>query len=113
MSKKLNILFSSAILLALPIIGLAAFNPGGTPNTVTLSVTQIVNVILDFIWPLFAGFAVIMFIVAGFLFLTAQGDPEKVNQARQATLWGTIGVVVGLIAFSIPFIIRVTLGSGI
>ncbi len=113
MNKKLSILLSSAILLASPMVILADFNPGGTPNTVVLSVTQIVNVVLDFIWPIFAGFAVIMFIVAGFAFLTSQGDPEKVNQARQATLWGVVGVVVALVAFSIPFIVRVTLGSGI
>ncbi len=112
MNKKLIVLLSSTILFVLPIVAFG-FNPGGTPNTVILNVTQIVNIILDFIWPIFAGFAVIMFLYAGFLFLTASGEAEKIANARQALLWGTVGVVVGLIAFSIPFIIRTTVGNGI
>jgi len=110
MNKKLVILFSSMVLLTLPVVMLADINPGPAPNSQNLSVTQIVNIVLNFIWPIFVGFAVIMFLVAGFLFLTAQGDPGKVGAARQAILWGIIGVVVGVIAFSIPFIIRNTLG---
>lgn len=104
---------SCAALLALPLAALA-FTPGPTPNTVAnLSTTDIVNIVLDFVWPIFAGFAVLMFIIAGFYFLTSQGDATKVATARQAVLWGIVGVVVGLVAFSIPAIVRLTVGSGI
>lgn len=100
-------------LLALPLAAFA-FSSGSTPNTVgTLNVTDLINIVLDFVWPIFAGFAVLMFVIAGFYFLTSQGDPTKVATARQAVLWGIVGVVVGLVAFSIPAIIRLTVGSGI
>jgi hypothetical protein len=112
MNKKIIIAASSALLLALPVAALA-FSAGPTPNSVVLSVPQIIDLVLNFIWPIFGGFAVIMFLLAGFLFLTSQGDAAKVAQARQAVLWGVVGVVVGLIAFSIPLIVRVTLGNGI
>ncbi|MBX4200790.1 hypothetical protein KW786_01535 [Candidatus Parcubacteria bacterium] len=112
MNKKIAIVASSVMLLALPLATMA-FNAGPTPNSVQLSVQQIIDIVLNFIWPIFGGFAVIMFLIAGFLFLTSQGDPAKVATARQAVLWGVVGVVVGLIAFSIPLIVRVTLGNGI
>ena len=112
MNKKLIIALSAVTILAMPLAAMA-FDPGTTPNSVQLDIVQIINIILNFLWPIFAGFAVIMFLIAGFMFLTSQGDPSKVDTARQAVLWGVVGVVVGLIAFSIPLIVRNTLGSGI
>jgi len=50
---------------------------------------------------IFGGVAVIMFVVAGVLFLSAQGEPEKLKQARAAVIWGVAGVIVGILAFSI------------
>ncbi len=94
-----------------PVIALAAFDPGPPPAPLAdISVTGLMNKILDFIWPLFIGFAVIMFIAAGFLFLTSMGDATKVAAARQSLLWAIVGVIVGILAFSIPLIIRNTLG---
>ena len=58
----------------------------------------------------FSAFAFIMFIWAGFLFLMAKGDPAKILLARQATIYGMIGVAVGLLAFSIPLIVKFALG---
>ena len=71
MNKKLVILFSLATLLVLPIAAFA-FNPGSTPAGANFDATTILQKILDFIWILFAGMAVIMFIVAGFLFLMSR-----------------------------------------
>ena len=110
MNKKIATLLSSGALLALPLITLADITPGPAPNTQNLDVTQIINIVLNFIWPIFIGFAVLMFLIAGFQFLVAQGDPGKISSARTSILWGIIGVVVGVIAFSLPFIIRSTLG---
>ncbi len=110
MNKKLVTLFSSAIILTLPVVILADINPGPAPDTQNLSVTQFINIVLNFIWPVFVGFAVIIFLIAGFLFLTAQGDPAKISTARNAVLLGVIVVILGILSFSIPFIIRTTLG---
>jgi uncharacterized membrane protein YjfL (UPF0719 family) len=31
----------------------------------------------------------------------AQGDPTKIAQARQFVLWGVVGIIVAILAYSI------------
>lgn len=113
MTKKIATLASSVALFALPLVTLADIDAGAAPNpNAVIGITDIVNTVLNFIWPIFVGFAVIMFVIAGFQFLVARGEAEKVQAARLSILWGVIGVVVGIVAFSIPFIIRNTLNVG-
>jgi len=114
MNKKLIIAVSLITLSVFPAatLAVAVFNPGAAPripNSITdLWVDVIVN-ILRFIWPIFVGAAILMFLVAGFVFLTAAGDPNKVKLARDAMIYGVAGFVVGLVAFSLPYIIANTL----
>lgn len=54
---------------------------------------------------IFGCVAVICFVMAGVMFLTAQGQPEKLQQARSAVFWGVGGVIVGIVAFSIIAIV--------
>ncbi len=112
MNKKLLTLFSLAVLLALPVVMLAAnLAPPGFPAPVT-DLWVVINSILNFIWPVFIGFAVIMFLVSAFLFVAAQGDPNKLQLARSAMIWGVIGVIVGIASFSMPYIIANSLNGG-
>ncbi len=90
--------------VALPIIALAQI--GGTPPTISLSLTQIGQKIASAAWIVFTIFAVVMFVIAGIMFLTASGDPEKILKARNAFLWGVAGIVVGIIAFTIITVVR-------
>ena len=106
MNKKLFTIGSLILLMVAPIMARATLSEPNTPNQVTGGVIDIVNTILDFIWPVFIGFAVIMFVVAGFFFLTANGEPGKLSTARTSVIWGIVGVAVGVIAFSIPYIIQ-------
>ena len=113
MNKRIIAISATAVLLAMPLVGLA-FTPGNIPNQVPgLSINDLIDIIFSIIWPVVVAFAIIMFILAAFMFFSAQGDPEKVLQARNAVIWGVVGMVVALLAFSIPFIVRNTLGSGI
>jgi len=106
MNKKIVVLPASAVLLALPTL-ILAFNPGPIPNAVpTLTVNALIDIIFSILWPIAVAFFIIMFILAAFIFATAQGDPEKINKARSAVIWGVVGVLVALVAFSIVFIIR-------
>ncbi|MFH1968074.1 MAG: hypothetical protein ABIJ84_01660 [bacterium] len=61
--------------------------------------------IANIVWVVFTVIAVISFVVAGILFLTAQGDPGKITTARQAVIWGVGGVVVAILGFAIISII--------
>ena len=73
------------------------------------SLEQLVNAIKRPLWIVFGLIALIAFVTSGIYFLTAAGNPEKVVQARTAFLWGIVGVVVGIIAFSIVRIIETAL----
>ncbi len=113
MNKKLITSINVAVVLALPVFALA-FNPGAIPNSVPgLTIGALVDIVFSIVWPVVVAFSIIMFILAGFMFMTAQGDAEKINTARSSVIWGAVGIAVALIAFSIPFIVRNTIGSGI
>lgn len=99
MKKNVTIIFSLAVLLLLPSVALAV-----DPLTWVLG---IVNRFLDIIvWPVFLSVSVVMFMWAGFLFLTAQGDPGKNATARKLIIWAVVGIVVAVFAFSIVGILE-------
>ncbi len=93
-----GLLFLSALLV--PVMVFAQ------PSVTISSLDQLVNAIKRPVWVVFGLVALISFIVAGILFLTAAGNPEKITQARTAFLWGIVGIVVGIIAYSIVTIIE-------
>lgn len=113
MNKKLLIAYATTTLLALPLITLG-FDTGEVPTPIMdLSISGLIDVVFGIIWPIFIAFSIVMFIIAAFLFFTAQGDPDKVAQARQFVIWGVVGIVVAVIAFSIPFVIKSLIYSGV
>ena len=79
------------------------------PRTTINSLDQLVNAVKRPLWVVFGLIALVAFVIAGILFLTAAGDPEKVKTARTAFLWGIVGIVVGIVAYSIVAIIETAL----
>ena len=64
---------------------------------------ELIDNIINFIFYLAIAIAPIMFIIAGFYFITAAGDPEKINTAKKMILWTLVGLLIvmsakGLIA---------------
>jgi hypothetical protein len=98
MNKKtlFLILFSFFLVSAAPV--LAAID----------SIQSLSVAIANVVWVVFTAIAVICFLFAGVLFLTAQGQPEKIKLAKSAFLLGIAGVAVGIVAFSI---IKLTCGA--
>ncbi|MEK7124755.1 MAG: hypothetical protein AAB877_03715 [Patescibacteria group bacterium] len=109
MNKKIVSIISSTALLAMPLMALAGVD-FTTPSTQNISLQALILKILDITWWIFVGIAVIMFIVAGVSFLTARGEPEAVGKARQFVIYGAVGIVVAVLAFSITLILRNTFG---
>jgi hypothetical protein len=99
--KKYLISLALLSALALPVFALAQGQPAGGAT-----LDSLVNGIKTAAWTIFGAVAVIAFVVAGILFLTAAGNPEKIQQARNAFLWGVAGVVVGILAYSIISIVQ-------
>ncbi len=111
MNKKIVIL-SSTVLLLFPLFALAIVYPDLNPGT-NIQFVNLFDRIFNFIWPLFLFISVIMFLAAGILFLSADGDSGQLATARKALLWGIVGVIVGILAFSIPLIIANVLMVGL
>lgn len=99
--KKSLISLALLCALALPMLATAQGVPSGGAT-----LEQLVNGIKTAAWTIFGAIAVICFVIAGILFLTAQGNPEKITTARNAFLWGVAGVVVGILAYSIITIVQ-------
>lgn len=45
--------------------------------------------------------AIIMFLVAAYLFMTSQGDPQKIGRSKGALFSAIVGVILGLISLGI------------
>lgn len=89
-------------LIFVPAISYSAFYQA----TGVVSVTNLIAKILSIFWKVFVAFAVVCFVLAGIMFLTAMGNPEKVKTARNAAIFGAIGIVVAILAYSIVGIIE-------
>lgn len=112
MKKKIIALLSA--MLALPATSLAAvvFHTPDAPKTDWLTVglaTYIEGVfgnVINVVWIIFGGFAVTMFVYAGYLFLNSHGEPSRLKGARDALIWGSIGVAIALMAEIIPYFVK-------
>jgi len=72
--------------------------------------TILENVLNKVVWPVFFVLSIIMFVIAGAMFLTAAGDPGRITNARKALVYGVIGIVIAIIGFSAFGIIKNALG---
>ena len=62
--------------------------------------------IISFIFWIAVAIVPIMIIIAGFLFLTSGGDPEKVRTAKRIVFWAVIGLAIVLFAKGIISLIK-------
>jgi hypothetical protein len=104
MNKKILSLVVPGI-LSLPLLVSAQLIR--TPSPVTLA--DIMHSAEEATGLIFGAIAVVCFVIAGILLLTAQGAPEKLHAAKMAVIWGFAGVVVGILAFSIVALVASTL----
>ncbi len=101
-NKKIIISSISAVLLILPTVIMAQTLQGITNNVATI-VINVLYIIAD-------GFIIFMFVLAGFKYLTAQGDPSKVSEANKAVIWALAGIAVVVLASFMRVIVQNTLG---
>jgi hypothetical protein len=60
---------------------------------------------------LVAALGTIMIIVAGILYLTSAGSPERMGKAKTALVYAIIGIAIGITAEAIVGIIKEILGA--
>ncbi len=67
--------------------------------------------ITSWLWRVFMIATVIAFLFAGFFYITAAGNPEKINRAHRMVLYGVIGVAVALLSGGMVALIQSILES--
>lgn len=82
-------------------------NPLGRGATFSNLVTRIADFALLILGPL----AAIMVLIAGAMYMTSGGSPERIKRAHRTLLWAVIGIAVVLLAKSAELIIQNLLGA--
>ncbi|MDD3734944.1 MAG: pilin [Candidatus Pacebacteria bacterium] len=74
------------------------------------TIEEVLENIASAIWRIVTPLSAIMLIWAGIQYMTAQGQPDKINQAKNSLKYAIIGIIVALIAGSIDALILAILG---
>ncbi|RJQ28927.1 hypothetical protein C4571_02720 [Candidatus Parcubacteria bacterium] len=113
--------FSAITLLILAVfLPLAlAFAQGGTPQVTPVQPPRnpgpiqdvgqglrLLDQILTWIATIFWIAAAVFILYAGFLYLTASGDPEKVQKANHQLIYAVVAIVIGIMAFGLPVLVE-------
>ena len=99
--KKLlkNIYFIFPLLLAFPVYADPPSRLGGEGGG--LSISTLVNTLLDYLFPIAGLIALIFIIQGGYMWIVSAGDPARVKQAQGTLTWAVIGLIFILIIFSV------------
>jgi hypothetical protein len=75
--------------------------------------SQVFCTLINWVFWLIIVLAVIFTLVAGFRYLFAAGDPEKVKVAGSSLLYVIVAIIIALIAKGFPTIISSLVGGGL
>lgn len=96
--------------------GLPPLGTGGVPPTSILqnpiaarSIEELVSTLLDVVVSIGGVIAVFFLIYAGYLFVVAQGNEERLKTAKRTFLWTVVGIAVLLGAKLISEVIKGTI----
>lgn len=95
------------ILLVLILVGFLMLPGIGLAQETADDVIRIFDRIADWLFRFLLIAAVIMIVVAGFLFVTAGGKPEQITKARNIIIYALIGVVVAVLARGLVDLIQI------
>ncbi len=98
LTNRIQVFFLT-LLLALPLVTLGVNSPPGGKNKIDNPLKNddlfaFINSIIDAALKIGAVVAVLAIIFAGFMFVTAQGDEEKIKTAKRILLYAAIGIVI-------------------
>lgn len=79
--------------------------PGG--KTFDLLLEEVKTDILKIVYMVIGGVIIVSFVLAGFKYLKAQGDPGKIEEANKMVLWAILGVIVIILAWSIMSFVNI------
>jgi hypothetical protein len=96
----------------MPLIASAASST--TPAAPITTVQGIVNLMctaFDYMFYALIALSIIVIVIAGFNYVTANGEAEKVSKANKMILYAAVGIAVALLAKGVPLIVASFLGA--
>ena len=105
---KLGTPLGILIVVGLPAVALAAelYNPIGTKDLATF-LANLLKLVVQIAFPI-----VVLFIVyVGFLFVSSQGNPEKLKEAKAYFFWAVVGALLVLGAEALSRAIKATVSQ--
>ncbi len=108
MKKSIFALLFVVALLA-PMLSLAGNVTDLTYDQLPTDVEDIINNIANALFYILISVAVIVILIAGFFFLTAAGDPGKVQTAQKMILYAVIGVIVAICSKAIVYFVEIAI----
>lgn len=114
--KKVAVFLPIVALLAMPVfVGAQSNNIGTQPVTSPVqgmsTLQQTIDRIVGFLQTLLFALAAVFIVIAGYKYLTAQGDSEKVDSAKNMLLYALIAIVLAIVATGIVALVRNVLGA--
>lgn len=109
--KKISVALTSVALLSLPLAAqaLSYVNPSTSIGLGTADLKDTVTNIINWVLGLLGIVAVIMILYGGFIWLTAGGNDEKVENAKKILGSAVIGLVIVILAWAIVnFVVNTT-----
>lgn len=93
------------VFMAAPMVAFGQWGVGndnargaGTPDA---SIYQIIRTTMNYLLAILGFLAIIGFVIAGILYLTAAGNDDQMKKAKNAMLWSIMGVIVALVGYVI------------
>jgi len=111
-SRRIRALAALAVLavILLPLLALAQSTKIENP-ILSQTFQQVVNRVVAFANSIVAPLSTLMVLIAGYLYMTGGGDPEKLKTAHRVIIWSLVGIAIVLLANSAEVIIRELLGG--
>ena len=100
---KKNLFRAILVLLAITPIWALADSVGTVEVKSATDVISIINRTTNWFANIVIAIDVLFFVLTGFYFLTSQGNPEKLNKAKEMFIWAVVGTAVVIVAKIIPY----------
>ena len=75
-------------------------------------IVSLVMTLIDFAITIMGSIAVILFIVAGFMFMASNGNSQKLDEAKDIMKYAAIGLIVALLSYVITIFVQSIFSNG-
>ncbi len=75
-------------------------------------IVSLIITVIDFAITIMGSIAVILFIVAGFMFMASNGNSQKLDEAKDIMKYAAMGLIIALLAYVITIFVQSIFSNG-